>query len=365
MILQLGIETKNFADDLAWEVVTGGLTIVDAIERLLCEHLEDSAAKALGSRLVKAPQAIIHPRYHMDRFRNLFGLSKDGYSTWYPEVRFATKKSDNLSITQVETVGFEHGYRKYGGGFEQWFKYRKKEMRTQINHSLTLTKLSLPKGLFSQTIRIVRKSGNIEQPLLANLTVGFDSFVDDRIPGFRTVSFDHVVTGVRKFCLCNLEAHTAMLTEANEIAPSYSQGAWPHRMVELIESATYDRAICHFCVAEQRGEEALSHWYGDQIQEHYGPYVDLLVRSSDMDIRTAKAEARRRLSISRWVREDELYRQVTKLFPNEKIRREASPRWLGRQRLDIYLPELALAIEHQGEQHFRPIGRLAVNKDLL
>ena len=37
------------------------------------------------------------------------------------------------------------------------------------------------------------------------------------------------------------------------------------------------------------------------------------------------------------------------------IRREASPSWLGQQRLDIYLPELALSIEHQGEQHFFPI----------
>ena len=126
-------------------------------------------------------------------------------------------------------------------------------------------------------------------------------------------------------------------------------------MVDLLESATYEEALCHFCVAEQRGEEALSDWYGEQIQQHYGPYVDLLVRSTDMDIRTAKAEARRRLSISRWVREDELYRLVTKLFPSKTIRREASPRWLGRQRLDIYLPELALAIEHQGEQHYRPI----------
>jgi len=36
--------------------------------------------------------------------------------------------------------------------------------------------------------------------------------------------------------------------------------------------------------------------------------------------------------------------------------REASPEWLGRMRLDIYLPELHLALEHQGEQHYRPIG---------
>ena len=278
---------------------------------------------------VKAPQAIVHSHYYMDRFSNLSSLSQEGYSTWYPEIRFATKKSEDISISHIETSGFRHGYNKYGGGIEQWFRYRTKELKTQVNHSLRLTKLSIPTELFSQAKRVVNRSGTIEQPLIANLTVGIKSFVDDRIQGFRTVSFDHVVTGKRKFCLCHTDAHAAMLSEARAEAPSFSLGSWPHRVVDLLENATYEEALCHFCVAEQCGEEALSGWYGDQIQQHYGPYVDLLVRSTDMDIPTAKAEARRRLSISRWVREDKLYRLVSKLFPSETIRREASPRWLG------------------------------------
>ena len=74
-----------------------------------------------------------------------------------------------------------------------------------------------------------------------------------------------------------------------------------------------------------------------------------------MDLRTAKAETKHRLALSRWVREEELYGVVRRLFPNEIVRRETSPKWLGRQRLDIYLPRVGLAIEHQGEQHYRPI----------
>src|SRR3954464_791915 len=53
------------------------------------------------------------------------------------------------------------------------------------------------------------------------------------------------------------------------------------------------------------------------------------------------------------------------LLPNSKLRiltlltvvqREASPVWLGRQRLDIYLPDLNLAIEYQGQQHFQAVA---------
>ncbi|MCP2938061.1 hypothetical protein NK983_35735, partial [Salmonella enterica subsp. enterica serovar Typhimurium] len=52
----------------------------------------------------------------------------------------------------------------------------------------------------------------------------------------------------------------------------------------------------------------------------------------------------------------ELYGVVRDLFPDTRVLREASPEWLGRMRIDIYLPELKLAIEHQGEQHYRPIA---------
>ena len=266
------------------------------------------------------------------------------------------KRARLLRYTQVETTGLEHGYPKYGGGVEQRFQYRKKELKTQVNHSIRLTNIVHScRSVFPDSRRRRSKRHYRATLYLQTLTVGCKSFVDDRIEGLRAVSFDHVVTGKRRFCRCHFDVHAAMLSVAKVKAPSFSPGSWPHRVVGLLEGATYEDRLCHFCVAEQRGENALSDWYGDQIQQHYGPYVDLLVRGTNMDIWTAKAEARRRLSISRWVREDKLYRLVTRLFPTKTIRREASPRWLGRQRLDIYLPELALAIEHQGEQHYRPI----------
>ena len=71
-------------------------------------------------------------------------------------------------------------------------------------------------------------------------------------------------------------------------------------MVRLLENVIYSDGICHFCVAERHGPDTPMEWYGEQIRKHFGQYVDLLVRSTGMDLRTAKAEAKRRLSISRW-----------------------------------------------------------------
>lgn len=56
-----------------------------------------------------------------------------------------------------------------------------------------------------------------------------------------------------------------------------------------------------------------------------------------------------------WKSEAELYALIKDSFPNEEIIQQASPFWLGKQRFDIYLPYRNIAIEYQGEQHYRPV----------
>jgi hypothetical protein len=44
-----------------------------------------------------------------------------------------------------------------------------------------------------------------------------------------------------------------------------------------------------------------------------------------------------------------------KWFADFKQITQASPEWLKPQRLDLFIPDLKLAIEYQGEQHFIPV----------
>ena len=57
-----------------------------------------------------------------------------------------------------------------------------------------------------------------------------------------------------------------------------------------------------------------------------------------------------------WVAETELYYQIRKAFPDESVIQHGRPGWLGRQHLDVYLPDLKVALEYQGEQHDRPVA---------
>ena len=57
-----------------------------------------------------------------------------------------------------------------------------------------------------------------------------------------------------------------------------------------------------------------------------------------------------------WIAETELYHHLQMAFPDQVIQHHASPKWLGRQHLDIYFPESLIGVEYQGSQHKMPVA---------
>ena len=56
-----------------------------------------------------------------------------------------------------------------------------------------------------------------------------------------------------------------------------------------------------------------------------------------------------------WISETELFYKISEYFKKDEVIHHASPKWLGRQHLDIYFPKLNIGIEYQGAQHYEPI----------
>ena len=126
-------------------------------------------------------------------------------------------------------------------------------------------------------------------------------------------------------------------------------------------SAQYRAGICHLCRAIP---STITYRMGvDTIIKHYLPYIMSEAILSGIDTREAENRVRDRLGVSRigegWVSETHLYNLIRALFPDQRVEREVSPQWLGKLRFDIFLPEVGVAIEYQGEQHYRPIERFA------
>lgn len=232
-----------------------------------------------------------------------------------------------------------------------------KKLKTQTNHILRLNHLTIPPVIFAETAKAIAKIPPPEQPFIANPRPGPRSRgFELGMEGFEFVSFDHIVSGDRHFCSCARSAHARMMLEATRLTSSYSSDSWPHQIIRLLSEANYKEEVCHLCVADRAGPEAAAYLYGDAMQEFVAPYVDQLMLTHGVDKPTARSEVQHTLGLSRWVREAEMHRLAKKLFPKHLVLREASPSWLGRQRLDVYLPAIGLALEHQGEQHFKAVG---------
>lgn len=84
---------------------------------------------------------------------------------------------------------------------------------------------------------------------------------------------------------------------------------------------------------------------------HYYGFVDLM--------RDAENTAREESGIPKvgegWIAESELYYKLKKHYSHLKVEHHGKPPWLGKQHLDIYFPEVNIAVEYQGLQHDEPV----------
>lgn len=76
---------------------------------------------------------------------------------------------------------------------------------------------------------------------------------------------------------------------------------------------------------------------------------------------TREAENRRREEIGLpkvgegWISETNLFYEIKESMPADEVVQHASPAWLGKQHLDIFISTLGVAIEFQGAQHDQPV----------
>lgn len=58
---------------------------------------------------------------------------------------------------------------------------------------------------------------------------------------------------------------------------------------------------------------------------------------------------------SAYVGETTVFNIVCRIFPEKEVVRHIRPDWLEGLELDIYIPEMKIGVEYQGQQHFHPI----------
>lgn len=130
--------------------------------------------------------------------------------------------------------------------------------------------------------------------------------------------------------------------------------------LELLNSTPYRADTCHLCrrVPSTTGNRQQGQ---SEVRAYYWRYIADFAIGKGIGWREAENYIRDRLGVPRigegWLAEANLLSIVQALYPELEVLHQASPDWLGRQRFDIFIPDLGLAIEYNGQQHYYPIER--------
>ncbi|MDD0853982.1 DUF2726 domain-containing protein [Halobacteriovorax sp. GB3] len=261
----------------------------------------------------------------------------------------------------------------YGGGVQKYFKFKLTEQKTQNLHNIEFLKLTVPKSILA----------NLHNTISQNCDC-LTSELHPYISGSWDWHLQFICSkcGQKYLCQCFKKAFEKQieidnnwkLSQPKDHIKSYEKNGWPTAMsLEWAKDAQYREAICHLCTNTPSNLTYCSSMYGSSIKVKYGPYIMRTSIEKDISEREAENEIREEIGFPKigegWVGETELYKTVCHILGDQyEVIREASPKWLGRQRLDIYIPSLSLAIEYHGQQHFQPVeyfgGEKAFQKNI-
>lgn len=161
--------------------------------------------------------------------------------------------------------------------------------------------------------------------------------------------FQCFVCGQRYICEC-----FRGIAERKATRPNYDTSPF----LELLGATPYRSDTCHLCRGVPSTTGNRQHGQSE-VRAYYWRYISDFATGREISWREAENLVRDRLGVPKigegWLAEANLLRVVQALYPQHEVLHQASPDWLGRQRFDIFIPELSLAIEYNGQQHYAPI----------
>ncbi|OQA29618.1 MAG: hypothetical protein BWY57_03278 [Betaproteobacteria bacterium ADurb.Bin341] len=64
---------------------------------------------------------------------------------------------------------------------------------------------------------------------------------------------------------------------------------------------------------------------------------------------------KREIGSTAWVSENQLYQLLKRQLKGLQVQQHAQPTWISPQHLDVFIPEVSIAVEYMGRQHYEPI----------
>lgn len=134
----------------------------------------------------------------------------------------------------------------------------------------------------------------------------------------------------------------------------------PYKLIEGNYSQEYYRQFYRSSELFERNKAYDGYGGGYYWENNYHVVEHAVTEYLSFLLRQSEDEYRVSMGIPKigegWVSETDLFYKVKERFSEYNVIQHGRPKWLGRQHLDIYFPDLNIAIEYQGLQHYQPVG---------
>lgn len=350
MKISFDFDAEKFIDELIKQVQTPHESMSECLEKLLSSQILSTFTPFVESGNIINIKSKSYPYTDWKSFKDV--IDDDGYKTCYLDFIFSTPKDIHLSDQDIlfpknlEWIPFD-----YGGSVKKYFKFKKIEQKTKNKYEFQILSPRIPSKFLTPVYKKYFNTCDCPGSLLTAVP---------KHPWEWNLFFGCKVCGKKYFCEC---FRTALLREkekAERCKNQYGESGWPHRFLSDLENKEFRQRICHICTDTPCDLFYCNKMYGSKIKVNYGYYIQKTAIEHDIDERDAENIIREKLGVPKigegWINETQLYKLIRALFPDYEVMREASPDWLGKQRLDIFVPEIDLAIEYQGEQHYKPVS---------
>lgn len=264
-------------------------------------------------------------------------IESGGMTLWYPRIEVCVKQSQDFHVDDIKLPSFiKLKPIEYAFGKKSYTKIKKTILKTKTKFDITFNIVQISSALLKT---IQKEAGDINVRLLpSNIgTYGWQQ------------TFYNKLNGDVFLCSCFESA----ITKSPEHFVRH-----PHS-TKAIKLKSYKDEICHVCQGFVPDPNYCHSMYGSVFKTRYGGYIEKTAIEYGVDTREAENIVRASVGVAkigeRWINETLLFNIVKSIFPDLEVRREASPEWLGRQRLDVYIPNKKLAIEYHGKQHFEAV----------
>lgn len=350
--LRLDINEDDFTQQLAAMLARGGVNLHHAVTTVIKTGISQSLDQLVANGTCSRYGFKNGSQSRVLSLKEAAGDS--GFDFWYLDIQIDFPLKTKISESDLRRpVGMRWLPIDYGGGVKRTFTFKHVTMKTRERCEIQILHPKVPAKFFRSTLRHFPMECPCNKHNLMPIQAGVWEWRQ---------AFGCVICGRTFLCECFRTAmQKAAETEKQQISDDATQQDREelNRFIDKEYSAQYRPGLCHLCTGTPSNLLYCSPMYGSAVKVRYGAYMEKFAIAEGLPPRDAENRVRDILGLPRigegWINETQLFRLLEVFFSNHVLIREASPEWLGNQRLDFFLPTLSLAIEYQGEQHFKPV----------